>query len=63
MFLISHNLGQNIVEKFSKLSKNFFFCKMFKKCFLQFLSEIIKIFILGAIACNSKYFMDFLESL
>ena len=61
MFLISHNLGQNILEKFSKLSKKNFSVKCLKNDFLQFFSKIVKIFILGAIVCNSKYLRDFLE--
>ena len=58
------NLGQNIVDKFTKLSKINFSIEYFTAHFSQFSSAIDRICLLGdrlGITINSKHFKDFLK--
>ena len=46
-FRLNYNLGQNIVDKFTKLSKIGFSMERFTADFLQFSNATVKIYLLG----------------
>lgn len=61
---VTYNIGQNIVERFLKISEISFSVKYFRGCFLQYSSATVKIFISGAswaLGFNYKHISDFLE--
>ena len=59
------NVGQNIVDKFTKLFKKGFPVEYFTAGFLHFLAQMSEFtfsFVDWVLTINSKHFMDFLES-